>query len=73
MKSDKVVIEYPSRGRTYYNDVYGVYEYGVYPRNSVNYGMVRRTFLDAFDTLEEAEAAYPKAFQEILPATRSFD
>lgn len=38
-----------------------VYEWGVYPHSSVLAGQTRKTFMDAFDTLEEALAAYPDA------------
>lgn len=38
-----------------------VYGYGEYPESSVNHGMTRRVFLDAFDTREAAQAAYPRA------------
>lgn len=54
-------IEYPSRGTTYARDEYGVYEYDVYPSSSVLAGQTRRRFLDSFETLEEAKAAYPTA------------
>jgi hypothetical protein len=54
-------IEYPSRGTTYCSDEYGVYEYSRYGRSSVLAGQQRRVFLDSFDTLEEARAAYPTA------------
>ena len=60
MKED-IRIEYPSRGATYCHEVYGIYKYDVYPRSSVLGGQQRRTFLDQFDTLEEAKAKYPKA------------
>lgn len=56
-----VRIEYPSRGATYSHAAYGVYEYGTYPNSSVLAGQVRRVFLDSFDTLEAAIAAYPGA------------
>lgn len=38
-----------------------VYEFGEYPRSSVNYGMERKTFLDSFRTLDEARSAFPEA------------
>ena len=44
---------------------YTVYEYGVYPRSSVLAGQTRKTFIDMFDTLEQAKAAYPKADAEV--------
>jgi hypothetical protein len=56
-----IQIEYPSSGATYNRPEYGVYEYGVYPRSSVLSGQTRRVFLDSFQTLAEAQAAYPGA------------
>ena len=49
------------RGATYANDRYTVYEHGTYPRSSVLAGQHQRVWLDDFDTLEEAKAAYPDA------------
>ena len=49
------------RGATYANDRWTVYEHGVYDRNSVLSGQSRRSWLDDFDTLEEAQKAYPEA------------
>ena len=57
----RIAIEYPSRGATYNRPVYGVYEYGTYPRSSVLAGQEKRMFLDSFDTIEEARKAYPGA------------
>ena len=54
-------IEFPSRGATYCNNVYGVYKYGTYGRGSVLAGQQSRQFLDTFTTLEEAMAKYPGA------------
>jgi hypothetical protein len=54
-------IEFPSMGSTYCHQKYGVYEYGEYPRSSVLAGMERRVFLDSFETLAEAQKAYPAA------------
>lgn len=54
-------IEYPSIGATYYEEVFGVYEYRIYPESSVNAGQVQRLFLDSFTTLDEAQRAYPDA------------
>jgi hypothetical protein len=56
-----VVIEYPAQGSTYHHDAYGVYAYGVYPRGSVLEGQERRSNLGTFDTLTEAQAAFPDA------------
>ena len=51
----------PSRGATYSSDRIAVYEYGTYPRSSVLSGQTRRTVLDDFDTVEQAQAAFPGA------------
>jgi hypothetical protein len=56
-----IVIEYPTSGATYSHDEYGVYGYDEYPAGSVLEGQPRRRFLDSFDTLAEARAAYPGA------------
>jgi hypothetical protein len=55
------VIEYPMTGATYSRDEYGVYEYGIYPESSVLAGQERRSFIDSFPTLAEAQSAYPDA------------
>ena len=60
MKED-VRIEYPSSGATYNRPVYGVYKYDRYPRHSVLAGQQRRTFVDSFPTLAEAQAKFPAA------------
>ena len=65
MKNTNITIEFPSVGRTYARNEYAVYEYDRYPRSSVNYGMVRRSFLDSFRTLEEARKAFPNAGESI--------
>jgi hypothetical protein len=57
----ELVIEHPRAGATYSHDDYGVYSYDEYPPGSVNEGQTRRRFLDAFDTLPEAKAAFPTA------------
>lgn len=49
------------RGETYATDRWTVYEHGTYPRGSVLAGQSRRTWVDDFDTLEEAVIAYPDA------------
>ncbi len=49
------------RGATYASDRWTVYEHGVYDRDSVLSGQSRRTWMDDFDTLEEAQKAYPEA------------
>lgn len=76
MKNTDIQIEFPSMGKTYVRNVgktyvrnvYGVYQYGRYPRSSVLGGQVRRQFLDSFETLDEARAAYPDAIEEIFGA-----
>ena len=52
---------------------FSVYEYGVYPRSSVLAGQTRKTFLDMFTTLEEAQAAYPRADVGCNAAFNTFD
>ena len=49
------------RGATYQSERWTVYEHGTYGRDSVLSGQSRRTWLDDFDTLEEAVIAYPDA------------
>lgn len=56
-------IEFPARGKTYCHQKFGVYQYGEYPRSSVLAGQQSRQFLDTFDTLVEAKAAYPVAVE----------
>jgi hypothetical protein len=60
-KKSRICIEFPSRGETYCDQVYGVYEYDTYPRGSVLAGDERRSFLDSFESIEEARKAYPGA------------
>ena len=67
-------IERGSRGATYHNDddTYTVYEHGTYARSSVLAGQHKRTWLDSFDSLEAAQAAYPHArisFDTYTPAS----
>jgi hypothetical protein len=66
MAKSPIQIEFPSVGQTYARNEYAVYEYGVYPRSSVLSGRTRRVFLDSFETLEEARAAYPNADERIF-------
>lgn len=40
---------------------FAVYSHDVYPRYSVLAGQHRRAYLDRFETLEEAQRAYPTA------------
>lgn len=49
------------RGATYATDRWTVYEHGEYERGSVLEGQSRRVWLDDFETLDEARAAYPDA------------
>jgi hypothetical protein len=49
------------RGATYASERWTVYEHGTYDRDSVLSGQSRRTWLDDFETLEEAVIAYPDA------------
>ena len=49
------------RGATYASERWTVYEHGTYGRDSVLSGQSRRSWLDDFDTLEEAVIAYPDA------------
>lgn len=60
-KNKDIRIEFPSKGATYYNECYGVYKYDTWPNHSVLAGQERRTYLEEFNTLEEAQAKYPKA------------
>ena len=48
-------------GATYRNNKFTVYEHSTYPRHSVLAGQHRRVWMDDFDTLAEAQAAYPQA------------
>ena len=63
MSESYQTIEQGSRGATYRHDSghFTVYEIGVYPRSSVLSGQQRRTFLDDFESLDAAKAAYPDA------------
>lgn len=58
---DRLCIEYPSVGKTYSRNEYGVYSYGTYEASSVLAGQERRSALGSFDSLEEAQLAYPGA------------
>jgi hypothetical protein len=48
-------------GATYRNNKWTVYEHSTYPRSSVLSGQRRRVWMDDFETLDKAKAAYPKA------------
>jgi hypothetical protein len=52
---------------------FSVYELGVYPRSSVLAGQTRKSFVDMFDTLEQAQAAYPRADVGGDVAVNTFD
>jgi len=52
---------------------FSVYEFGVYPRSSVLAGQTRKTFLDMFDTIEDAKSAYPQADEGYRDAHNYFD
>ena len=58
---DDIRIEFPSRGRTYCTQEYGVYKYSIYKRSSVLAGQECRQFLGSYATLEAAQAAHPEA------------
>lgn len=64
MPKEDIRIEYPSRGQTYCKNKFGVYKYDIYPRGSVLEGQERRTFKAQYDTLAEAQTAYPNATYE---------
>ena len=66
-------IELDGKGETYFDpsgDVY-VYEHGVYDESSVLYGQPRRTFIDQFSTVAEAQKEYPNA--EVLEESSYID
>lgn len=50
-----------------------VYKWGVYERSSVLAGQTKKQFVDNFDTLEEAQEAYPKAEVGYRSAHNTFD
>ena len=52
---------------------FSAYELGVYPRSSVLSGQTRKTFLDMFDTLEQAQSAYPRADLGAVDVVNTFD
>lgn len=56
----KLTIE-RGRGMTYSNNRWTVYEHSTYPRHSVLAGQPCRTYIDSFDTIEEAKAEHPTA------------
>ncbi len=52
---------------------FSVYEFGVYPRSSVLAGQTRKTFVDMFDTIEEAKASHPEAEEGFSDPHNHFD
>jgi hypothetical protein len=60
MKKSNLTIEL-GRGATYANNRFTVYAHGTYPRMSVLAGQSMRTFKGSFETLAEAQAAFPDA------------
>ncbi len=52
---------------------FSVYEFGVYPNSSVLAGQTRKSFLDMFDTIEDAKAAYPEAAEGFRDPNNYFD
>lgn len=60
MKDTSVFIEPVDMASSGYY-TFGIYEYSTYPDTTVVAGRECRTFVDAFDTLAEAESAYPEA------------
>ena len=46
---------------TYSNNRWTIYSLGVYPSHSVLAGQQKRTFIDSFETLEQAKEQYPTA------------
>lgn len=59
-----------------YSHKYGwftVYEFGVYPRSSVLAGQTRKRFVEAYDTLEEAQEAHPDAVEGYRDAHNTFN
>ena len=50
-----------------------VYEFSEYPRSSVLAGQTCKRFVKNFDTVEEAQAAYPEAEEGCRDAHNYFD
>lgn len=57
---DRFTIEM-GRGATYQNHRWTVYQHGTYPRGSVLAGQPSRRFVESYESLEAAQAAYPHA------------
>jgi len=49
------------RGATYVSHEFMVYEHSTYERTSVLAGQPKRVYLNSFETVEEAQKAYPTA------------
>jgi len=60
---DYYTIELVGQGQTYFDPSGGVYvyEHGAYERSSVLHGQPRRSFIDQFSTVAEAQKEYPNA------------
>lgn len=58
-----------------YGDGFTVYEWGTYERSSVLAGQTKKQFLDSFDTVEEAQKAFPDASYDgcVRSAHNTFD
>lgn len=61
--------------RAKYGQGFTVYEWGTYGRNSVLAGQTKKQYKDGFDTVEEAQAAYPEATYDgcVRSAHNTFD
>lgn len=57
MQYDDMTIENKGRGFC----PFVVYGFGVYPESSVLAGQTMKRFVDSFETLEDAQKAYPQA------------
>jgi Fe2+ or Zn2+ uptake regulation protein len=51
---------------------FSVYEFGTYESSSVLAGQTCKRFVDSFDTIEEAKAAFPEAKEGFRSANNSF-
>jgi len=55
-----------------YGSGFSVYEFGVYEASSVLAGQAKKSFVDSFDTVEEAKAAFPDAVEGARDAGNTF-
>jgi hypothetical protein len=55
-----------------YGGGFSVYEHGEFPASSVMAGQARKSFLEGFNTVEEAQAAYPEAVEGYREANNTF-